>query len=241
MPSCPRSNCIGRRRSCRPRVWFSTSPDHLDWHGSFAAYRDAKAGALTGRVGGGRPRRCGGLRDRDRTRTRRVGFTLGVPGDGELGIDGDVLVDRAFGGGVVAGRRCPADGSVGLVDALAAAALALAVGVAPSSVTAGLTRFTPAAHRGEVVETIDGVEFVDDSKATNPHAACAAIAARTTGGSHRGRTAQRARRSMICSSRCANGSPAWSRSGRSWHHHRLDRTTPQMSQQSQCSQVTMGR
>ena len=47
-----------------------------------------------------------------------------------------------------------------------------------ASVTAGLARFTPAAHRGEVVETIDGVEFVDDSKATNPHAARAAIAAR---------------------------------------------------------------
>jgi len=160
-------------------VVLNVAEDHLDWHGSFAAYRDAKAGALTGRVG------VVGLDDAVASvietgpGTRRVGFTLGVPGDGELGIDGDVLVDRAFGGGtLLPAADVRPTGPSGWLDALAAAALALAVGVAPSSVTAGLTRFTPAAHRGEVVETIDGVEFVDDSKATNPHAACAAIAAR---------------------------------------------------------------
>ena len=159
-------------------VVLNVAEDHLDWHGSFAAYRDAKAGALTGRVG------VVGLDDAVASvietgpGTRRVGFTLGVPGDGELGIDGDVLVDRAFGGGtLLPAADVRPTGPSGWLDALAAAALALAVGVAPSSVTAGLTRFTPAAHRGEVVETIDGVEFVDDSKATNPHAAASSLRA----------------------------------------------------------------
>ena len=62
-------------------------------------------------------------------------------------------------------------------DALAAAALALAIGVAPSAIGRALSAFRPAAHRGEVVVTIDGIDFVDDSKATNPHAAAAAIGA----------------------------------------------------------------
>ncbi|MBD0022649.1 UDP-N-acetylmuramoyl-L-alanine--D-glutamate ligase [Gordonia pseudamarae] len=159
-------------------VVLNVAEDHLDWHGSFGAYRDAKATALHGRVG------VVGLDDavasgiETGTATRRVGFTLAAPDAGQLGVDDGVLVDRAFGAGrlIPAAQVRPA-GPSGCSDALAAAALALAVGVAPLSVTAGLTDFTPAAHRGEVVETIDGIDFVDDSKATNPHAARAAIAA----------------------------------------------------------------
>jgi UDP-N-acetylmuramoylalanine--D-glutamate ligase len=60
-------------------------------------------------------------------------------------------------------------------DAAAAAAAALSFGVAAGAVRAGLASFTPAPHRGEVVATVDGVAFIDDSKATNVHAALAAI------------------------------------------------------------------
>ncbi|KXW74841.1 UDP-N-acetylmuramoyl-L-alanyl-D-glutamate synthetase, partial [Mycolicibacterium phlei DSM 43071] len=57
------------------------------------------------------------------------------------------------------------------------AALARAVGVAPESVAAALAGFRVGSHRAAVVATVDGVTYVDDSKATNPHAAQASIAA----------------------------------------------------------------
>ncbi|MDL9937404.1 UDP-N-acetylmuramoyl-L-alanine--D-glutamate ligase [Gordonia sp. ABSL1-1] len=157
-------------------VVLNVADDHLDWHGSFAAYAAAKAGALTGTVG------VVGLDDEVASGLavtgRRVGFTLDEPADGELGVVDGMLTDRAFG----AGMLLPADaiqpaGPSGRMDALAAAALALAVGVPREAVAAALSDFRPAGHRGEVVLVHDGIAFVDDSKATNPHAAQAAVAA----------------------------------------------------------------
>jgi UDP-N-acetylmuramoylalanine--D-glutamate ligase len=71
----------------------------------------------------------------------------------------------------------PVAGPVGVLDALGAAALARAVGVPPEAIAQALAEFTVGSHRAEVVATVDGVTFVDDSKATNPHAAEASIAA----------------------------------------------------------------
>jgi UDP-N-acetylmuramoylalanine--D-glutamate ligase len=68
-------------------------------------------------------------------------------------------------------------GPPGLTDALAAAALARAVGVAPEHVAVGLAAFRPGRHRADLVATVAGVRYVDDSKATNPHAAAASLAA----------------------------------------------------------------
>jgi UDP-N-acetylmuramoylalanine--D-glutamate ligase len=68
-------------------------------------------------------------------------------------------------------------GPPGLTDALAAAALARAAGVAPRHVAAGLAGFWPGRHRADLVATVAGVRYVDDSKATNPHAAAASLAA----------------------------------------------------------------
>ena len=63
-----------------------------------------------------------------------------------------------------------------MTDALAAAALARAVGVGPDAVRSGLSDFRPGPHRSAVVATVDAVRYVDDSKATNPHAADASLA-----------------------------------------------------------------
>ena len=68
-------------------------------------------------------------------------------------------------------------GPVGVLNALGAAALARSVGVAPAAIADALAGFELGRHRAEVVATVDGVTFVDDSKATNPHAAQASIAA----------------------------------------------------------------
>jgi UDP-N-acetylmuramoylalanine--D-glutamate ligase len=158
---------------------LNVAEDHLDWHGSMAAYAHAKAQALRGPVA------VAGVDDpaaaallAAATAQRRVGVTLAVPGPDQLGVSGGALVDRAFGGGELADTASvrPA-GPSGLTDALAAAALARAHGVPPAAVAAGLAAFGPGAHRGAVVGRVDGVAYVDDSKATNPHAALAALAA----------------------------------------------------------------
>ena len=64
-----------------------------------------------------------------------------------------------------------------MLDALAAAALARAVDVPPQAIAQALAGFRVGRHRAEVVADVDGVTYVDDSKATNPHAAQASIAA----------------------------------------------------------------
>jgi UDP-N-acetylmuramoylalanine--D-glutamate ligase len=64
-----------------------------------------------------------------------------------------------------------------VTNALCAAALARSQGVPPEAVAAGLRAFRPDPHRNQLVITRDGVRWVDDSKATNPHAAAASLAA----------------------------------------------------------------
>lgn len=161
-------------------VVLNIADDHLDWHGSFDAYAAAKAIALHGAIG------VVGLDDPVASSLavagRRVGFTLSAPAPGELGIVDGMLVDRAFtdsaeGRPLGAASVIHPPGPPGQSDALAAAAAALAIGVDAGDVASALRAFRPAAHRGEVIATVDGVHYVDDSKATNPHAAQAAIAA----------------------------------------------------------------
>jgi UDP-N-acetylmuramoylalanine--D-glutamate ligase len=158
---------------------LNVADDHLDWHGSFAAYAAAKARALRADVA------VAGVDDpaaaallAEAPAPRRVGVTLGAPAPGQLGVVDGMLVDRAFDGGPLAEAAAvhPA-GAPGVADALAAAALARAAGVGPDAVRAGLDDFRPGPHRGGVVATVDGVRYVDDSKATNPHAAAASLAA----------------------------------------------------------------
>lgn len=167
--------------SIRPAagVVLNVADDHLDWHGGATGYAAAKARALVGDVA------VAGVDDPGAARllpgapaARRVGVTLGEPGPDQLGVAGGMLVDRAFGGGalVVADAIVP-PGPPGITDALAASALARAYGVAPAHIAAALSSFTPGPHRSAPVGEHDGVTYLDDSKATNPHAADAALAA----------------------------------------------------------------
>ena len=156
---------------------LNVADDHLDWHGSMAAYAAAKAMALVG------PIAVAGVDDPAAAAlltaspaARHVGVTIGEPGPDQLGIVDGQLVDRAFGGGeLIAVDAVEPGGTPGLTDALAAAALARAHGVDTAAIRAGIATFRPGPHRGAVVAEADGVAFVDDSKATNPHAAQAAI------------------------------------------------------------------
>ena len=114
---------------------------------------------------------------------RAIGFTLGTPGLSMLGVVEDVLVDRAF----IDNRASHAQELATFADihpfathnvanALAAAALARAYGVQPGAVRDGLRNFVPAGHRIAPAGEIDGVRFIDDSKATNTHAAETSLA-----------------------------------------------------------------
>jgi UDP-N-acetylmuramoylalanine--D-glutamate ligase len=161
---------------------LNVADDHTDWHGSFAAYRDAKArilerapvavadagDAVAAALVAGHP--------------HPVTVTLGEPARGQLGVRGGALVDRAFSGDpsgepLLERSRLQVPGPHNTVNALAAAALARAAGVPAAAVTRGLAGFRGGAHRNIRVAAVGGVDYVDDSKATNPHAAGASLAA----------------------------------------------------------------
>ena len=168
--------------SLRPEagVVLNVAEDHLDWHGSLEAYARDKARVLDGRVavvGLDDPVAAGLLNTA--AAPVRVGFRLGDPAAGELGVRDGVLVDHAFGNAVALADAAllPIAGPVGVLDALGAAALARAVDVPPEAIADALASFRVGRHRAEVVAEVDGVTYVDDSKATNPHAAQASIAA----------------------------------------------------------------
>ncbi|MGI8307576.1 UDP-N-acetylmuramoyl-L-alanine--D-glutamate ligase [Saccharopolyspora hattusasensis] len=163
-------------------VVLNLAADHLDWHGSLAAYGDAKAKVYSGNsvaVANADDAWSTRLSAAAAADARRVSFTLGAPREGQLGVEDASLVDRAFGDGVVLASLAdvhPA-GPHNVANALAAAALARAHGVAPAAVAEGLRAFEPGAHRSVPVAEAAGVSYVDDSKATNPHAADAALRA----------------------------------------------------------------
>jgi len=168
--------------SLRPEagVVLNVAEDHLDWHGTMDAYARDKARVLDGRVavvGLDDPLAAGLLSTA--AAPVRVGFRLGEPAPGELGVRDGVLVDNAFGEQVALAEAAsiPVAGPVGVLDALAAAALARAVDVPPQAIADALAGFRVGRHRAEVVDVVDGVTYVDDSKATNPHAAQASITA----------------------------------------------------------------
>ncbi|HEY2687863.1 MAG TPA: UDP-N-acetylmuramoyl-L-alanine--D-glutamate ligase [Streptosporangiaceae bacterium] len=177
-------------QSVRPlaAVVLNVAAHHLDWHGDIESYALAKGRVYapgTVAVCNADDARSRALAAAAAPHARRVvGFRLGEPGPGELGVAGDVLLDRAFddpGGadGVVLADVADVQPAAphNVADALAAAALARAYGAPPEAVSGGLDRFRPAPHRMSLVASVAGVDYVDDSKASNPAAAAASLAA----------------------------------------------------------------
>ncbi|MFG2567360.1 UDP-N-acetylmuramoyl-L-alanine--D-glutamate ligase [Streptomyces sp. NPDC048567] len=169
---------------------LNLAPDHLDWHGSMEAYAADKGRIYEGNrvacvYNAADPATEDLVREADvEEGCRAIGFTLGTPGPSQLGVVDGILVDRAF----VQNRQKQAQelaevGDVNppaphnIANALAAAALARAFGVEPAAVRDGLRNFRPDPHRIEHVADVAGVAYVDDSKATNTHAAEASLAA----------------------------------------------------------------
>ncbi len=176
--------------SCESAAVLNVAEDHLDWYSSMKEYAADK-----GRIYEQVQRACVYnvadpvteelVREADVVEgARAIGFTLGMPAVGMVGLVEDILADRAF----VEERQTSAAELCTISDlaspaphfvanALAAAALARAHGVSQAAVRDGLRSFRPDGHRIAIVAEIDGVTWVDDSKATNPHAAQSSLSA----------------------------------------------------------------
>ena len=174
-------------------VCLNLADDHLDWHGSPEAYRDAKA-----KVYWNTKVACVYNRADEATMhmvedaevedgARAIGFGLDVPGPSDFGVVDGILCDRAF----LEERRTAAleittldelepNGLAAphvVANILAAAALARSFGVPVGVVHDALRDFRLDAHRIETVAVSGGIRWIDDSKATNPHAAEASLRA----------------------------------------------------------------
>jgi len=163
----------------RPRVavLLNVSEDHTDWHGSFDAYVEAKARIFMNQtandvfvVNADDPVAIGMARA---ARSRVIPFSATrVPGDG-IGVRDGYLVYRER--RILSVDEVPLPGIAGLQDIAAAAAAALEYGVEAEAVVRAAKGFRPLHHRLEVVAEAGGVTYINDSKATNPHATLTAV------------------------------------------------------------------
>ncbi|HEX4729219.1 MAG TPA: UDP-N-acetylmuramoyl-L-alanine--D-glutamate ligase, partial [Jatrophihabitans sp.] len=157
---------------------LNLAEDHLDWHGSMAAYAADKtkvwtaAGTAIGNADDPQVRRL----LLASASSDRGWFTLSDPEAGEYGVRDGQLVDGA-GQLLLPADEIRPTGQHNVANALAAAALAGTVGVSPAEIAAGLRAFQPDPHRNQLIGSRAGVRYVDDSKATNPHAAAASMQA----------------------------------------------------------------
>jgi UDP-N-acetylmuramoylalanine--D-glutamate ligase len=174
-------------------VCLNLADDHLVWHGSAQAYRDAKALVYRNtRIA------CVYNKADEATRAmveeaevvegaRAIGFDLGIPGPSDVGVVEGLLVDRAF----LDDRASSALELTTVADLqqaglaaphivqniLAASALARSLGVEPEAIHSALQSFRLDEHRIQIVARHGGITWVDDSKATNPHAAASSLRA----------------------------------------------------------------
>ncbi|MDQ0664880.1 UDP-N-acetylmuramoylalanine--D-glutamate ligase [Arthrobacter ulcerisalmonis] len=174
-------------------VCLNVAEDHVDWHGSYDSYLADKA-----KVYERTQKAC--IYNAEQVETERmvenadvvegcraVGFTTVTPAVSMLGVVEGLLVDRAF----IEERRNSAAELASMADlgplaprhmvanALAAAGLVRAYGVEAKAVRQGILDYVPGDHRIQPVARLDGVLWVNDSKATNPHAASASLSAFT--------------------------------------------------------------
>jgi len=171
-------------------VCLNVAEDHVDWHGSYTSYLADKA-----KVFERTQKAC--IFNAEQIETERmvenadvvegcraVGFTTLTPAISMLGVVEGLLVDRAF----IAERKDSAAELASMADlgefaprhmvanALAAAALVRAYGVDAKAVRQGIRNYVPGNHRIQPVARQNGVLWINDSKATNPHAASASLA-----------------------------------------------------------------
>ena len=156
--------------------------DHIDWHGSFSEYAKSKLDLLsrsvTAILNGDDAAVVEGSQH---WQGRKVFYTLQTPKPGEIGLVENLLVDRAFvADPMEAAMFCELNevqptAPHSVSNALAAAGLARAIGIDNEVIRSAINKFRPGRHRIELVLEQNGIRWIDDSKATNPHAAQASV------------------------------------------------------------------
>jgi len=161
---------------------LNIASDHIDWHGSMTEYAKAKLDLLS--------RSVTAILNGDDAMVvegsahwqgRKIFYTLQTPKPGEIGLVENLLVDRAF---VVDPMEAAMFCELAEVqptaphtvsNSLAAAGLARSIGVNHQVIREAIKSFKPGRHRIELVLEHNGIRWIDDSKATNPHAAQASV------------------------------------------------------------------
>jgi UDP-N-acetylmuramoylalanine--D-glutamate ligase len=163
----------------RPRVGvlLNIAEDHTDWHGSFSAYRAAKARLVANQgaedVFIPNADDAHALQVAASARSRVVPFSSRAVPDGGIGVrEGEVVWRDQT---VLRTDEVGLPGLAGLEDAIAASGAALEYGIGRDAVATAVRSFRPLPHRLQLIASERGVDFIEDSKATNPHAALAAI------------------------------------------------------------------
>lgn len=172
-------------------AFLNLADDHIDWHGSFEAYGKAKAKVYENTKVACVYNAADATTERYLEQAdviegcRAIGFTAGHPAISMVGFVEDILVDRAFlenrQNEALEVARLEDYQGIGVVsphlmqNLAAATALARACGVEPTQIAQAMRSFKLAPHRIELVAEIQEVQYVDDSKATNVHAARASL------------------------------------------------------------------
>ncbi len=156
--------------------------DHIDWHSSFDLYAQAKLSLLEKSEIAILNADDGEVVSRSASwRGRKVFFTLNTPAPGEIGVVEELIVDRCFVSDPMEAEMICEINDVkptiphNVSNAMAAAALALSIDVPHKVIQRALQEFRPGKHRIEIILENDAVSWIDDSKATNPHAAIASL------------------------------------------------------------------
>jgi UDP-N-acetylmuramoylalanine--D-glutamate ligase len=172
-------------------VWLNISPDHLDRHGDMDGYVAAKTNIFRRQS---KPRAAVIGVDDERSRAvceelRTKGAQVAIPISGQGAVEGGVGADQGTLVDDTDGQRAPAvdltvmpslPGRHNWQNAAAAYAACRHIGVDPAVIAACFRSFPGLPHRQEPVATIDGIAFVNDSKATNAEAAARALASYRT-------------------------------------------------------------
>lgn len=177
--------------SPKASAFLNLAEDHYDWHGTPDAYFEAKSkiynNTETAIIYNAQDDKTLAAAEAAEVKEgcRAIAFTTGIPSRSSVGYVEEFLVDRAF----IENRAEAAlelasfedIDQIGirskhmLANIAAASALARAVGVSAEDIRNAIRTFVPAPHRIQRIAVLGGVTFVDDSKATNLHAADASL------------------------------------------------------------------
>lgn len=154
---------------------LNIAPDHIDWHGSFEAYSHAKASVFTHMAATGvlaynvEDALVSSIVSEAVPRTIPCSGTQVPPGGNGAGPDGLEINSVVYPTNVT-------DPSYRF-DLVAAATVAAVGGATEEGIRTTIEQFAAGEHRRQLVATVGGVQWINDSKATNPHAAVAAAQA----------------------------------------------------------------